>query len=305
MKDPIITIMAAGPAINKPLLKGASFCMLAFAINTLNDVLAKSLGMDLHPVEVTFLRFLLSAVILLPLGFWKGWGLFRTQRPLLHGARGVLLFCGIGLWCHGLGHVPISLATTINFTIPLFTLLLARIFLKEHIGRARFLVTLGGFLGVLFVLHPEGDFDPAAISLLLASLLFAMLDILNKRFVVQESMVAMLFWGSVATALLGAFPATAVWATPSLPALGLFCLLGLGANGILFFLLKGFALADASALAPFRYVELVFAVGAGYFFFQETPSLWTLAGAAVIIPSTLFLGLLSKPINSDQKRKLI
>ncbi len=279
------------------LFKAAGFCTFAFAISTMNDVLAKSLGLALHPVEVTFLRFVLSAMILLPFGFWKGWSLFKTGRPWLHAVRGLLLFAGIALWCHGLTHVPIALATTINFTIPLFTLVLARIFLKEHIGWKRVCVTLVGFLGVLCVLHPAGDFVPEAIGLLFASLLFASLDIINKRFVVQESMLAMLFWGSVATAVLGLAPAIQVWEQPSLEAIGLFCLLGIGANGILFFLLKAFALADASALAPFRYTELLFSLLAGYFFFDELPSLWTFLGASVIIPSTLLLAYKEPPVS--------
>jgi len=273
----------------KNLLVAAGWTTLAFFISAGNDGLAKLLGSRLHPIEVTFLRFLFSAGILLPIGLWKGWHIFHTQRPWLHIIRGCLLFGGITLWCHGLNHVPLSLATTLNFTIPIFTLILAKIFLQEEVNSAKWTATLVGFLGVFIVLHPKGDFQIEALGLLLASGMFASLDIINKKFVIQESIVAMLFWGSLATALLGGIGSYTIWETPSTTELILFLLLGIGANGILFFLLKGFRLADASALAPFRYIELLFSISVGWLFFHEVPSVWTLLGAAVIIPSTLLL----------------
>lgn len=291
-----MTIMVMKQFLGKRalLLKAAGYCLIAFMISTFNDVLARYLGKGMHPIQVTFLRFVLSAVVLLPIGFLKGWSFFSTKRIWLHMARGVLLFGGIGLWCYGLGHVPLSLATTLNFTIPLLTLVLAKIFLKERMEWHRVWATLGGFLGVLIILHPDGDFNVQAWSLLLASVLFACLDILNKRFVNQESMVSMLFWGSVATACLSAFFVAPVWVAPMAYDWALFFLLGCGANGILFFLLKGFSLADASALAPFRYAELLFAITAGYFLFAEVPSMWTLLGALTIIPSALWVASKSR-----------
>jgi len=77
--------------------------------------------------------------------------------------------------------------------------------------------------------------------------------------------------------------------TPTLPQLGLLALLGAGANLLLFCLLKSFSLVDASALAPFRYTELMWSAAVGALIFGEIPAVSTLVRTAVIIPSTLYV----------------
>lgn len=275
--------------------KAIFFCSLAYFVSAGNDAFAKFLGVGLHPFQITFCRFLLSAIILLPFGFWKGFGIFKTERPWLHLCRGALLFAGIALWCHGLKSVPMALATTLNFTIPLFTLILARIVLKEAVGVRRWCVTLVGFGGILLMLHPQGMWNEASLGLLLASVLFSVLDILNKKFVIKESIWAMLFWGSLATVLVGAFTVPSVWQNPLSQEWFSLIGLGVGANLLLFFLLKGLALADASFLAPVRYLELIFSFLLGWMIFNEAMDSSTLIGALVLIPSSLYL------LNSKQK----
>lgn len=275
--------------------KAIFFCSLAYFVSAGNDAFAKFLGVGLHPFQITFCRFLFSALVLLPFGIWKGFSIFKTERPWLHFCRGGLLFGGIALWCHGLKSVPMALATTLNFTIPLFTLILARIILKEEVGFRRWCVTLIGFGGIMLMLHPQGMWNEASLGLLLASVLFSILDILNKKFVVRESIWAMLLWGSLATVFVGALSVPDVWQAPMLHEW--FCLLGLGvgANLLLFFLLKGLALADASFLAPVRYLELIFSFLLGWLIFNETLDLTTLFGAMILIPSSLYL------LNSKKK----
>jgi S-adenosylmethionine uptake transporter len=269
---------------------GVTWFLLSLAIGVMNDVLSKQLGQNLHPIEITFFRFLFSTLSLLPFMFYNGVGSFYTGRVGLHICRGALLFIGIAIFCYGLTIAPISVATVINFTIPLFTLILAAIFLKERVKAARWMATLIGFLGVMVVFHPKQvGFDFTMFLLLLSALLFAGLDVLNKRFVVQEGMLVMLFYTGLFTMLLGIVPTYFVWQVPSMHQLGLFFILGCGANLLLYCLLKGFENADASALAPFRYTELLISAAMGYLFFAEIPSKYTWLGAAIIVPSSFIV----------------
>lgn len=271
-------------------LMGVCWFVLSLLISNGNDVVAKHLGSNLHPLQITFMRFFFGSLVLVPFMVHYGRSSFTTSRIGLHALRGLLLLGGIALWCYGLTLVPITVVTVLNFTIPLFTLVLAVFFLREHVGWSRWVATIGGFIGVMVVLEPRsGSFQPQALLLLIAAVMFAMLDVINKKYVVKETMLSMLFYVALATMLFGAIPAYLVWHAMTAQQIILLFFLGCGANLILYCLLKAFACADVSALAPFRYVELVFSALSGYFLFAEIPTRYTLLGAAVIIPCTLFV----------------
>ncbi|MBS0185029.1 MAG: DMT family transporter [Proteobacteria bacterium] len=279
------------PSFFKTLyFKGIFWFILSLLISNSNDLIMKFLGQNLPSVEITFWRFFFGTLSLIPVMLYFGKSSWRTSRPFVHVIRGSLLFVGISFWCYGLTIVPIATVTVLNFSIPLFILVLARIFLKEQIGWQRCAATIAGFFGIVAVLNPtEIGFQPIALVLVAASLMFATLDIINKKFIIQESMLSMLFYSAFVATILSAFPTYFVWTTPSFQQLGVLAILGVGGNLILFCLLKAFAAMDASALAPFRYFELVISILFGFLFFQEFPGLSTVIGAAIIIPSTLFV----------------
>ena len=116
-----------------------------------------------------------------------------------------------------------------------------------------------------------------------------MLDIINKKYVIKESMISMLFYSALVTSLISIPPSIVYWQTPEYSELVLLFALGAGGSLILFFLLKAFSLVYATAIAPYRYLELLFSAAAGYIIFNEFPENSTLYGALIIIPATLFI----------------
>lgn len=281
-------MLPSTPSVN--YIRGISWFILSLVISVVNDVFAKYLGENLHSIQITFLRFLFATISLMPFMIYYGKKSFHTSRIGLHFVRGILLFAAIALWCLGLTQAPIVVATTLTFIIPMFVLILARCFLKEKVGSSRWIVTIIGFLGATLILEPTNvNFSPLILLLVLATLMFATLDVINKKFVVKESMLAMLFYTALITMLLGLIPTLFVWKTPSISQLFFLFLIGCGGNLLLFCLLKAFAAAEASALAPFRYVELILSAGLGIVVFNEIPTLALCLGALIIIPCTLFL----------------
>jgi len=275
---------------------GVSWFILSLFSSALNDIVGKYSGLRLHSVEVAFFRFLFSMIALLPFIIYYGKGTLRTTHPFIHIVRGVLLFFGMTSWIYGLTIVPVTTATVISFATPLFTLVLALFFLNERIIWQRWVVTLAGFIGIIITLRPNsGDFNPQVLIFIFASISFAMLDVINKKFVIKESMLSMLFYSAMVTTIVSAPFVSAYWQTPTILEITLLFILGSSGSLILFFLLKAFALADATALAPYRYMELIVSAIAAYFVFGETPETSTLYGALIIIPSTLFI------IYSEQK----
>lgn len=275
--------------VNNKYLIGISWFILSLLISCFNDVLMKYLGSNIASYQVVFLRFLFGTITLLPFMLHNK-SSFKTSRISLHIVRGALLFGGILFWCLGLNAVKITTATIINFTIPIFVLVLAVIFLKERLNKFRIIATAIGFLGILVVLNPNSiEFNTISILLILASIMFASLDVLNKKFVANESMLSMLFYSSFFTMLFSLYPAITVWTTPCYHDILLLILLGSGANLVLYCLLKAFSQVDASAVAPYRYIELLFSTGFGYFIFNELPGSSTIFGALIVIFATLFL----------------
>ena len=275
---------------NQNYYVGIGWFLLSLVFSISLDVVQKYLGQNIPCVQITFMRFLFGTISLLPFMLYYGKSSFYTSRPSVHIFRGAMLFGGIALWCYGLKVVPLSMVTTVSFTIPLFTLPLAVVFLKEKVGVVRWTATLIGFIGILLVFNPTAsEFNPSSLWLVAAALMFAGLDVINKRFIVKESMLAMLFYTALITMFLGVVPAFMVWVMPTFSQLCLLFLLGCGANLILFCLLKAFQRVEASAVAPFRYVEFILSSLCGFLLFHEAPTTATYWGLLIIIPSALYV----------------
>jgi S-adenosylmethionine uptake transporter len=280
-------------------LQGVFWITLVALTSNLNDILMRLIGSRLPAMEIAFFRFLLSTLSLLPVMLYYGPSSFYTKRPWIHLCRAVLLFGAITCWVTGVTMVPLVTVSTLALTTQLFVLPMAAVFLNEKVGWQRVLATLLGFIGVCIIVCAESkdqalfsslfSFNNGTLFLLAASMMFAFSDILNKKFVSQESTLSMMFYIALGTTMFGVIPAYSVWQPPTLAELILLGLLGVGGNLILFFLLRAFAATDVSALSPFRYSELFIAGITGFFIFQEVPSLWNLVGAAIIVPSTFAL----------------
>ncbi|WP_341748160.1 DMT family transporter [Candidatus Tisiphia endosymbiont of Dascillus cervinus] len=269
---------------------GIGWFILSLISSVTNDIIAKYLGLRLHSFEVACFRFFFSALILVPFILYYGKQTLTTNRPFIHIARGVLLFFGMTSWTYGLSIAPVTTATVISLATPLFTLVLAVFFLNENIIWQRWAATLFGFIGIVITLRPHAsDFNPQILIFVLAAIAFAMLDIINKKFVVKESMISMLFYSALVTSLVSIPPSIMYWQTPTSSEFILLFTLGAGGSLILFFLLKAFSLVDATATAPYRYLELIISASAGYLVFNEIPENSTLYGALIIIPATLFI----------------
>jgi S-adenosylmethionine uptake transporter len=269
---------------------GVSWFILSLFSSSINDVISKYAGMRLHSYEITFFRFMFGTMTLLPFLLYYGTATLKTSRPMVHFFRGFLLFLGIAGWTYGLTLAPVTTATVVSFMVPIFVLILGVFFLSENIIWQRWVVTIVAFSGLIITLSPNSEnFNPEILIFVASAMAFAILDIINKKFVIKESMISMLFYSAIVTALLALPFALQYWLAPTMEEIALLFILGASANLILFFLLKAFAVADATALAPYRYFELIVSAIIAYIVFNEIPTEETLWGALIIIPSTLFI----------------
>ncbi|MGN6671063.1 MAG: DMT family transporter [Candidatus Nucleicultricaceae bacterium] len=281
----------------KGYLQGVFWIIVVSLVSNMNDILTRKVGSRLPPLEVAFFRFFFAVITLLPVMISKGRTAFKSKHPGVHALRSVLLYGAIVCWSVGVTLIPLAAVSTLALTVPIFVLPMAVVFLQEKVGVQRTIATLVGFCGILIVVMGGGSntasflkdittFNNGTLYMICACVLFALSDIINKKMVVKESTLSMMFYIALGTTAFGIIPAYTVWMEPTLHELVFLFLLGAGANLILFFLLKAFAATDVSALAPYRYVELLLAGLFGFLLFNEIPTIWTLVGASIIVPST-------------------
>ncbi len=279
----------------KGYLQGVFWITLVALTSNLNDILMREAS-RLPAQEVTFFRYFFAVITLLPFMLMKAKTAFKTERPGLHAIRSLLLFGAIFSWAAAVKLVPLAVMSTFALTVPIFVLPMASVFLKEKVGWQRTLATLVGFAGIFTVVYgtsEDTNFIQSLLTLnngtwylMFAALLFAMSDIVNKKYVSKESNLSMLFYIALGTAIFAFIPAKMVWTLPTTQEFIILFILGAGGNLILFFLLKAFSATDVSALAPYRYTELFFAGIFGYIVYREIPTVWTFMGAGIIIVAT-------------------
>jgi len=158
--------------------------------------------------------------------------------------------------------------------------------LKEKVGPRRLAAVLVGFVGVAVILRPDrGDFDLWSLLPLAMAACYASFMILTRMIRNAAPPLNSLFYTAIVGAVVATIPLPFVWQTPEpLHWLG-FAAMGLIGGTGHFLMIRAFEKAEASAIAPFIYTELIWAIAAGFLVFGDVPTLEMLIGAGVIVAS--------------------
>ena len=276
--------------LKKSYILGSLLTIGACIFSIINEALSKKLG-GTYGITVLFFRFFFSTVFFLPFVIARP-QIFFTKHMKIHMIRGGIFSVAMIPWCYGIIQLPLPLVTVLSFTIPLFVIIMAKILLKEEVGYSRWIATGIGFLGILisveFSLH--GGNERAIFFAVLATFLFALLDIVNKKLlIVEEPIVSMMFFSAFWTTIFSAPLALYNWNFPPMSDLLLLMVLGLGANGMLACLLLSFRFCDVSALQPLRYIEFILSCGVSIVFFHTKPNTALFIAVMLIVAATFFL----------------
>ncbi|WP_456390062.1 DMT family transporter [Profundibacter sp.] len=224
----------------------------------------------------------------------------RTQNYRGHIYRSVAGTLAMGLGFAGLKFLPLPEVTALRFVTPILIVIFAAALLGERIRLVRIVAVAVGLIGVLIILWPRlgdglagaGQREMIGAALVLGSAAFAAFSqIFIKRMASVERTAAIVFYFSLTSMTLSllSVPFGWVWPTNAESAL----LVGAGLVGGLgqIFLTSSYRFADASVLAPFTYVSMIWALLIGYFAFGEVPTMMMLAGAALVILSGVVIVL--------------
>ena len=276
-------------------LRGALW-MLGSALGfTAMTVLIKFLG-DEYPASLqTFYRQAAGLVILLPIILRRGKAAFATTRPGILFFRSAAGTLGMILSFYAFQKMPLADANALSFTRTLWLVPLAAFVVRETVGPLRIGAAVVGFLGVLLMVRPGagGEFALGlpALAMLTASFLFALTITGMKVMTRDHSPTVLLVWAATLGFIFAIPGAFIAWRWPEPDDLALLCLMGVLGTITQACYIKGMQAGDAAAMAPIDYTRLVFTVAAGFLIFHELPSVWTMAGAGVVVASTLFITL--------------
>lgn len=134
---------AAPSSLTSPtVVKGVLIAVFSMFLFSSAHTSVRILSDTMSTFEIVFWRMAVSMAMLLPWYAWKGLHLLKTKRPGMHALRAVVNFSGMILWFYAISVVPLGKAVAIHFTLPLFLLLFAVIFLGERIGPRRIVAAM-------------------------------------------------------------------------------------------------------------------------------------------------------------------
>jgi drug/metabolite transporter (DMT)-like permease len=260
---------------------------ICFALSTVG---IKKIGGQVPSSEIVFLRCLIGMLLVIPPLMKQGLGVFRTDRPGLHVTRVVCSTVSMIAAYYAITHLPLATAVSLNFTRPLFMIILGILVLHEKVRWRRGLATVIGFAGVVIMLGPsELAFEPAALAALFgAAAVSGALAVIRQQAAIEGPMT-LFAWFTTGTTLLALFPALLDWKSPTNEEWAYLTFIGLASSIGQFLLIKGFTYGEATVMNPIDYSQIIMAAIFGYLVFGEIPDIWTGLGAAVIVSSTIYI----------------
>jgi drug/metabolite transporter (DMT)-like permease len=257
---------------------------------------------EVPPGQIVFFR---SAFAMIPVLIWvfaRGSGLaaFRTSDLKGNFMRGVIGVISMGLGFYGLTKLPLPEAVTIGYAMPLITVVMGAMLLKEQVRVYRWSAVLVGLIGVLIVSWPRLTVfaDPSAASRELAWGALAVLGsaafaagamIQVRRLIGREAAITIVIYFTLISAGLSLLTIPFGWSALSNAQLSCLVMAGIvgGIGQIL--LTSCYRYADVSTIAPFEYVSLLLSLTIGYFVFSDVPTPQVIIGALIVVGAGLFI----------------
>jgi len=284
-----MTTTASRP-VDAPLRGIVMMCFAVLCFTTMNVFTKELRGSELPVTEIIWGRYFFHFALILIFFPRRIPTLLDSQDKGWQLARSILVLLATACMFIALGFLPLADAVAITFVGPLLIVALSAVFLGEQVGPRRWMAVGCGFIGMLVIIRPgAGAFQVAALLPVAVACFYALYQIITRLISHRSDPLNMLFY----TALVGAVVMTLIvpfdWQTPTpmqwlmLVAAGF--LGGVGHYAII----KSYARAEATLVAPFAYTEIVWATALGLVVFGDFPDLYTFVGTAIIVASGVYV----------------
>ena len=253
--------------------------------------LVKFLSNNIAPLTIVFVRTFFGLLFFSPFILKTDITHLKTQKFPLHFLRATLISAAMFCTYYTYANLPLAFATSIGFTSPLITVLLASLIFKEKITASQWVALMFGYLGVLIMVQPQSFiFNQAVLAAILGNVVTSFVVILTKYLSRTENTIQIMAYNNFLSFLLIGIVFIGT-ITHGLSQGDLWLLAVEGGLGVLsqFCYIQALKYGQPSTIAPFEYLRLVFMIPLGYFLFNEAVSFATLCGGLMIIITTYYI----------------
>jgi drug/metabolite transporter (DMT)-like permease len=268
------------------LLRAAAWMSGWLTLMVTIAVAGREAARDVPVIEMMELRSLIGLALLLPL-VWHAGGrrAMRTERPGAHLGRNVVHYAAQFGWFYAVTLIPIGQVVAIEFTMPIWTALLAVAFLHERMNAAKVVAIVLGLVGVWMIVRPEPGSAQAfgqAISLA-AAVGFSVALTIVKSLTGTDRVVRIIFWMCVVQSVIGALPAALVWRAPTATGWPWILLVAFCGTFSHYCMARAMRHADATIVVPMDFLRVPLTAVAGWLVYAEGIDGWSVAGALLIL----------------------
>lgn len=244
---------------------------------------------EMNVFQIMEVRSVLGLCMLYPLiRMSGGFAAMKTARPLQHISRNLIHYSAQLGWFFALTLIPLGQVVSIEFTMPIWTAILAAAFLGERMTVWKVVAIVLGIVGVVVIVRPStGEVNPGQLIALAAAVGFGISIAMVKSLTRTENTLAIIFWMLVVQSVAGFFPSIHVWAWPSAWAWGWTVVIAICGTFSHYCMARAMLYADATVVIPMDFLRVPLSAAAGWLIYSERLDMFTVLGAALILSGNL------------------
>ena len=259
---------------------------------------------ELSVFQIMLMRSVLGMAMLWPLvRAAGGWAAMRTERLPQHVLRNGVHYAAQYGWFVALTLIPLAQLVSIEFTMPIWSAVLAVFFLGERMNGRKWLAVVLGLVGVAVIVRPSaGTVDAGQLIALACAFVFAISVVLVKSLTRTESAVAIIFWMLVVQSAIGLVPALMVWQWPSAPIWGWVLVVAFCGTFSHYCFARAMQHADATVVVPMDFLRVPLTALVGWLVYAEALDLFTGLGVGLILAGNV-LNLIRWPNKAERAKR--
>ena len=284
-----------------PVFKAALWMSGSIASFSSMAVAGREISASLDTFEIMLYRSVVGVIIVILLAVLTGtWRDIRADQIGTHVVRNLAHFTGQNLWFYAVTVIPLAQVFALEFTSPIWVIVLSPLVLGERLTAVRGLAAVMGFIGILIVAQPDmSGLNAGIVTAASSAIFFAVTMMLTKRLTRTEGITSILFWLTAMQLVMGlvmaGYDGDIAW--PDAITLPLVIMIGLAGLLAHFCLTNALSIAPATVVVPIDFIRLPTIAVVGMLAYGEVVDLWVFIGAVIIFAGN-YINILSETRNT-------